>query len=78
MGRNAKGEPTALVVDDKNIARLRVLKTGRAVDGNWQVLEGLKAGDRLIVEGLQKPMPDLPVAPDVTSASSSTGRSSPG
>ena len=40
VGRDAKGEPTALVVDDKNIARLRVLKTGRAVGGDWQVLTG--------------------------------------
>ena len=33
IGHDAKGQPTALVVDDKNIARLRVLKTGRAVNG---------------------------------------------
>ena len=58
-----KGEPTALVVDDKNIARLRVLKTGRAVGGNWQVLDGLKPGDKLIVEGLHKVQPDMPVTP---------------
>ena len=54
VGHDQKGEPTALVVDDKNIARLRVLKTGRAVGDNWQVLDGLKAGDKLIVEGLAK------------------------
>ena len=42
------------MVDGKNIARLRVLKTGRAVGGDWQVLDGLKPGDQLIVEGLQK------------------------
>ena len=46
ISHNAKGEPTALVVDDKNIARLRVLKTGRAVGGDWQVLDGLKPGDK--------------------------------
>ena len=61
IGHNEKGEPTALVVDDKNFARLRVLKTGRAIGGNWQVLDGLKPGDRLIVEGLQKVQPDMPV-----------------
>ncbi|MEO8301670.1 MAG: efflux RND transporter periplasmic adaptor subunit [Rhizomicrobium sp.] len=63
VGHDQKGEPTALVVDEKNIARLRMLKTGRAVDGNWQVLEGLKAGDRLITEGLAKVAPDMPVNP---------------
>jgi membrane fusion protein (multidrug efflux system) len=40
-----------------------MLKTGRAVDGNWQVLEGLKPGDRLITEGLAKVAPDMPVNP---------------
>lgn len=68
VGHNEKGEPTALVVDDKNIARLRVLKTGRAIDGQWQVLTGLKPGDRLIVEGLQKVQPDMPVVPQVMEA----------
>ncbi len=63
VGHDAKGEPTALVVDDKNTARLRVLKTGRAVGGDWQVLDGLKPGDKLIVEGLQKAQPDMVVTP---------------
>jgi membrane fusion protein, multidrug efflux system len=63
INHDQKGEPTALVVDEKNIARLRVLKTGRAVGSDWQVLEGLKTGDRLITEGLAKAMPDLPVTP---------------
>jgi membrane fusion protein (multidrug efflux system) len=68
VGHNEKGEPTALVVDDKNIARLRVLKTGRAIEGQWQVLAGLKPGDRIIVEGLQKVQPDMPVVPQVMEA----------
>jgi membrane fusion protein (multidrug efflux system) len=63
VDHNAKGEPTAMVVDDKNIARLRVLATGRAVGGSWQVLSGLKPGDKLIVVGQQKAMPDMPVTP---------------
>jgi membrane fusion protein (multidrug efflux system) len=63
IGHDQKGQPTALVVDEKNFARLRVLKTGRAIGPNWQVLEGLKPGDRLITEGLAKVMPDMPVRP---------------
>jgi membrane fusion protein, multidrug efflux system len=63
VSHNQRGEPTALVIDGKNIARLRVLKTGRAVGSNWQVLDGLKPGDRLITEGLAKAVPDLPVNP---------------
>ena len=56
------------MVDDKNIARLRVLRTGRSVDGQWQVLSGLKPGDRMIVEGLAKIQPDMPVVPQVMEA----------
>jgi len=68
VSHNEKGEPTALVVDDKNVARLRVLKTGRSVEGQWQVLSGLKPGDRVIVEGLSKIQPDMPVVPQVMEA----------
>ena len=63
VGHNQKGDPTVLVVDNKNFARLRLLKTGRAVGNSWQVLEGLKPGDKVITEGLAKVLPDMPVAP---------------
>jgi membrane fusion protein (multidrug efflux system) len=63
VSHNQKGEPTALVIDQKNFARLRLLRTGRAVGNQWQVLEGLKPGDRLITEGLAKVAPDMPVNP---------------
>ncbi|SRR5579862_940852 len=63
VGHNEKGDPTALVVDAGNVARLRLLKTSRAVGDKWLVTDGLKPGDRLIVEGLQKAMPDAPVHP---------------
>jgi len=63
ISRDEKGQPTALVVDAKNIARLHVLKLGRAIGSDWLVLDGLKAGDRLIVEGLQSVRPDAPVKP---------------
>lgn len=63
IGHDQKGQPTALVVDAKNFARLRVLKTGRAIGADWQVLDGLKPGDRLITEGLAKVAPDMPVNP---------------
>jgi membrane fusion protein (multidrug efflux system) len=63
ISHDQKGQPTALVLDEKNIARLKVLKTGRAIGNQWQVLEGLKPGDKLITEGLAKIAPDMPVAP---------------
>ena len=63
VGHDQKGEPTVLLVDGQDMARLKVLKTGRAVGGDWQVLDGLKAGDHMIVQGLQKVQPDMKVTP---------------
>jgi membrane fusion protein (multidrug efflux system) len=61
VSRNEKGDPTALVVDDKGFARLHLLKVARAIGDKWLVTDGLKPGDKLIVEGLQKVQPDMPV-----------------
>ena len=61
IGRTEKGDPTAYVVDANGIARLRVIKVGQAVGNRWLVLAGLRAGDRLIVEGLQNVRADAPV-----------------
>jgi membrane fusion protein (multidrug efflux system) len=59
--RDPRGLPTAYVVDAQNKAQLRTLQTGAAVGDKWLVLDGLRAGDRLIVEGLQKVTPGATV-----------------
>jgi len=61
--RDTKGNPTALVVGADNKVELRVLKTRRTVGDKWLVSEGLKAGDKLIVDGLQKIGPGMPINP---------------
>lgn len=48
-------------VDDKNIANLVYIKTGIQVGDNWVVTEGLKTGDKVIIDGLQKVVPGSPV-----------------
>lgn len=63
VSRNATGGATALVVGAENKAELRRLQLGRAVGNQWIVLDGLKPGDRLIVEGLQRVRPGQPVTP---------------
>ncbi len=73
VGRTPKGEPTVLVVDGENMARLRPIKTARAVDGNWQVVDGLKAGDKVIVQGLQGIRPDMKVNPMPAQAAPAPG-----
>jgi membrane fusion protein, multidrug efflux system len=59
--RNGKGDPTALVVDGSDKVELRVLKVERSVGDKWLVSDGLKPGDRVILEGLQKVRPGSPV-----------------
>lgn len=58
---NQKGEPTALVIGADNKVEVRVLKTNRAIGDQWLVSDGLKAGDKVIVDGLQKAHPGAPV-----------------
>jgi membrane fusion protein, multidrug efflux system len=68
---NQRGEPTALVVDLDNKVEQRVLKTNRAVGDKWLVADGLKEGDKVIVEGIQKARPGALVhASEFTSESS--------
>lgn len=55
--RDAKGQATALVVDAEDTVERRELGADRAVGNAWLVTEGLSAGDRVIVEGLQKVRP---------------------
>lgn len=66
---DAKGQPTALIVDQDNKVALRVLTTMRAADDNWLVASGLNAGDRVIVQGLQKVQPGMTVKPVTTQVS---------
>ncbi len=61
--RNQKGEPTVMVVGAGDTAELRVVKTDRAVENQWLVSEGLKPGDRLIVDNLQRLRPGAAVKP---------------
>ncbi len=52
--RNAKGEATALVVDEQNKVAQRTVVAERVVGSNWLIGSGLNEGDRLIVEGTSK------------------------
>ncbi|NUT81204.1 MULTISPECIES: efflux RND transporter periplasmic adaptor subunit [Pseudomonas] len=59
--RDLKGMPTALVVGPDNKVELRQLKASRTVGSQWLIEDGLKAGDRLITEGLQYVRPGVEV-----------------
>lgn len=53
VSRDERGGATALVVVDGTVQQ-RELTLARAVDNRWWVSQGLEAGDRVIVEGVQK------------------------
>lgn len=72
--RNARGEPTAMVVGADNKVEVRALKASRAVGSSWLVTEGLQAGDRLITEGLQFIQPGAVVDPQPAGNVSATAR----
>ncbi len=59
--RDQRGEPTALVVGADGKIELRLLKTDRIIGDRWLITDGLRAGDRLVVEGLQKIRPGVAV-----------------
>ncbi|WP_145007666.1 efflux RND transporter periplasmic adaptor subunit [Pseudomonas oryzihabitans] len=59
--RDIKGQPTAMVVNGEGKVEQRVLKTERTVGADWLVTDGLKAGDKVITEGLQKIRPGAAV-----------------
>ena len=61
--RNHKREATALVVGQDNKVAERVLNVSRTIGDKWLVNSGLKQGDRVIVEGLQKVHPGAVVKP---------------
>lgn len=60
VGRNNKGQATALVLNAEGMVEQRVLKTDRSVGDQWLVSEGLKTGDQVILDGLQKVRPGAP------------------
>jgi membrane fusion protein (multidrug efflux system) len=52
--RDPKGNATALIVTADNKVEKRVVVTERAIGDTWLVNSGLNAGDRVIVEGVNK------------------------
>ncbi|WP_152603134.1 efflux RND transporter periplasmic adaptor subunit [Methylotenera versatilis] len=52
--RNPNGEATALVLTAENKVEQRLIKAEKILRNQWIVSSGLSAGDRIIVEGLNK------------------------
>lgn len=61
IARDPKGHTTALVVGTDGKAEARAVEVSQTVGDKWLVEGGLIAGDKVIVEGLQKVRPGVPV-----------------
>ncbi|KON64411.1 multidrug resistance protein MexA precursor [Komagataeibacter europaeus] len=71
--RNSHGDPQVWVVDADNKVNLRAITVSQAIGTDWLVTGGLKGGDRVVVEGLQKIHPGDTVAPADVSAPPQAG-----
>lgn len=63
MMRGAAGTSTVLLVKEDNTVEARSVAAGRAVGDRWIITSGIAAGDRIVVEGLQKVRPGDVVSP---------------
>lgn len=70
--RDSQGQAIALVLDENNIVQQRSLETGRVVDGQWVIEQGLNAGDRVVVAGLQHVRPGATASVATDSATEQT------
>jgi membrane fusion protein (multidrug efflux system) len=59
--RDPKGGATTLVVTPDDMVEMRQIEATRAVGDQWLVTSGLEAGERVIVEGIQRVRPGIQV-----------------
>ena len=68
VSRDPKGNATVMVVGAKGMAEPRVIVATQTIGDKWLVTSGLKPGDQVIIEGLQKVRPGAPVKAAVIAA----------
>jgi membrane fusion protein, multidrug efflux system len=61
--RDPKGNGVALVVNTDNKVEQRLVTTVRTIGDQWLIDKGLNAGERVVVEGVQKVQPGMTVTP---------------
>ncbi|SFA97081.1 membrane fusion protein, multidrug efflux system [Collimonas sp. OK607] len=71
--RDATGAATVLILNDAGKVERRALTVGRAIGNRWWVSTGLQAGDKVIVDGLQK----IRAGDSVSAVDMSAGSSKP-
>ncbi|HPC07876.1 MAG TPA: efflux RND transporter periplasmic adaptor subunit, partial [Smithella sp.] len=61
VSRDPKGNPLTLTVDKEGKVQQKPLTLDRAIGSEWLVSSGLEPGDKVIVEGMLKVKPGIPV-----------------
>lgn len=76
--RDPKGRATAMVLGQDGKVALRQITVNQAVGNQWLIDGGLVAGDRVIIEGLQKVRPGAPAkAVEAGAAAATAGTATP-
>ena len=66
------------VVDDQSTAQMRPVEVGEWAGSDWIITGGLKAGERVIIDGVMRIGPGAPVqASDVNAAPAGTPGAAP-
>ena len=69
-----QGEYSVFVVNDENKVEPRIIDTGATIGDMLLVTKGLKAGEKVVLEGLQKVGKGMEVSPEVTTFKSITNQ----
>lgn len=64
LSHDPHGNSLVMLVNAENKVVPRVVKAEQSIGNKWVVTEGLVAGDRVIIEGLQKARPGTSVKPE--------------
>lgn len=70
-----QGNYQVVVVTPENKAEIRPVKVGRRIEQGWIIEEGLKPGERIVVEGLHRTREGIVVSPQPWAESSPTATS---
>ena len=66
VSRDERGRPTVIVVGKNNMSELRVIQADRTVGTSWLVTDGLKPGEKVIVDAGPLLRPGIPVKPQLS------------
>lgn len=61
LSHDARGQAQVMVVDDENKVAVRPVQLAQSSGDQWVLTGGLEGGERVIVEGLQRVRPGVPV-----------------